>query len=158
MKRRHRAVDAAAHRDERAPGVGPACPAGADSARAIAHRGAERSRERVGRDLGGVQLARAEPAQLGRDLRRADPRRVEHRAAAHERDRGASRGGRGAAAVGVEAGVGHAVAVDAQRQRDLVAAGAAVDGRRERIRGDAAVTLWRGQMMLEGDGIHRPRG
>ena len=154
QQRGHGAVDAAAHRHER-----PWPPARRRrQARATAHRGPERAGERVGGDLGGVQLAGAETAELGRDLRRADARRVEDRAAAHERHRGAAGGGRRAAAVRVEAGVGDPVAVDAQRQRDLIAARAAADGRGERVIGPPAVALGRGQVMLEGDGIHRPRG
>ena len=61
-----------------------------------------------------MQLARAQPAELTRDLRRADPRRLEHGRAAYERHGGASGGGRRAAAVGVEPGVGHAIGLDAE--------------------------------------------
>ena len=94
------AVDAAAHGHQRAPaGRGLELPARADGR-------AERPGQRVAGDLRGVQLAGAEPAELGGDLARADAGGVEHRLTADQRDRGASGGGRRAAAVRLEPGVG----------------------------------------------------
>ena len=154
-ERRDGAVDAAAHRHERAAG-GRA--AGRRHARAVAHRGAERAGQRVGGELRRVQLSRAEAAELGGDLRRPDPRGVQHGAPAREADRRAAGGGGGAAAGRVESHVGHAVALDAQREIDLIAAGEAAGPSGERAGGPSAMTLRRGQMVLEGDGVHRRRG
>src|SRR6516225_6842824 len=69
QKSRHRAIDAAAHGDERSPGRG--------ERRALARGGTERPRQRVGRKLRGVELAGAESAELGAYLRDPDPRRIE---------------------------------------------------------------------------------
>ena len=135
QERRHRAVHPPAHGDEglRAGRCGDAL--------SPAHRGAQRARQRVGRELGRVQLARAEPAQLVGDLARADARSVEHRGAPDQRDDRAPGGGGGATATGVEPGVGHAVAVDLDRKLDLIAAGEASDGGGERVRRAAAAAL-----------------
>ena len=99
------AVDAAAHGDERALGSG--------ARDGTAARGlAERAVERVGGKRRGVELARAQPAELLGDLARADARGVEERPARDQLDHGAA-GGRGrAAAARVEAGLGDAIAVD----------------------------------------------
>ena len=70
--------------------------------------------ERIGCELGGVELAGAEAAKLGRDLTGTHARRFEDRPAAHERHRGATRGERGAAALALEAGVEHGVALDGE--------------------------------------------
>ena len=80
-------------------------------------RGAERDVQRVGGQLGGVELARREPAQLGGDLPRADPRGVEHARAAHQLDRRRARRDRRAAARGLEARVDDAVAVEREVDR-----------------------------------------
>ncbi len=77
------AVDAAAHRDQRpAAGRLSEIPASAD-------RGPERARQRVGRQLGRVQLAWAEAAELSGDLLWPDQGRLEDARAADERHRGA---------------------------------------------------------------------
>ena len=102
-QRRDGRVDAAAHRDER--------PLRRERhRRARPRRGAERAVQRVGGQLGRVQLAGRQPAELGRDRVRPDARGVEHRRARDERDGRRPGGGRGAAAGGLEAGLGHAVA------------------------------------------------
>ena len=65
---------------------------------ASARRRAERAVQRVRGQVGGVQLARREPAELLGDLARADARGVEQRLALDERDdRRARRGQRAAA-------------------------------------------------------------
>ena len=120
--------------------------------------GAQSAGQRVGGQLRGVQLARAEAAELGRDLLRSDPGRVEQLTAARQRHRGTPGRNGGAAAAGVEPGIDHPLTFDAHRELDLVAAGEASDGGAGRARGAAAMALRRGQVMLEGDGVHRPRG
>ncbi len=70
-QRRDRAVDTAGHRDERALRVLRQRPG-------RAHRGAERAMQRVGGEVGGVQLARAEAAERAR--RSAASRFARHRA------------------------------------------------------------------------------
>ena len=65
-----RAVDAAAHRDQGAAGGGRL------ECRALPDRRPERARKRVGGELGRVELARAQSAELGSDLPGSDPRRV----------------------------------------------------------------------------------
>ena len=138
-----RGVDPAAHRHERAAGVG--------RERRLRVRGAaERAVQRVGDQVGGVELARREPAQLLGDRVRADARGVEQRLALDERDGGRGRGGERAAARGLEARAGDAVALDAQRDPDEVAAGGpagrpvvpagdghAAPGRRAQVLGEA---------------------
>ena len=90
----------------------------------------------VGGELGSVTLGGAEPAELIGDLLRADPRRIEQRRASHQRHDGASCGDRGAAAVGVEAGVGDAALPAAliQCQRDADQISARGPARRSRVR------------------------
>ena len=70
-QRGHRRVDAAAHGDQRAAGIGRERGAGACGR-------AQRAVQRVGGQLGGVQLARRQPAELVGDRGRADARGVEH--------------------------------------------------------------------------------
>ena len=155
QERRDRAVDAAAHGDKRAS---TRLRARRGSASSVADGGTERPRESVGGQLGRVQLARAETPELGRDLPGAESRRLEHRAAPRQRDRRAAGGGAGATPARVEAGVGDPIAVNADRELDLVAAREAADRGREGAGQPAVVALGRGQVVLEGDGIHRPRG
>ena len=85
--------------------------------------------QRVGRELGGVALGGAQPAELGRDALGADARGVEQRGATHERDGGAAGGDDSAAAAGVEAGVEDAsvgaLRVERDREADQIAAGRA---------------------------------
>ena len=142
-------VDAAAHRDERAPRVGR-------QRRAGARGGAERAVQRVGGQLGGVQLAGREPAELGGDRVRADARGVEQARALDERDRGRAGGGRGAAARGLEAGRGDAAALDPQRDRDEVAAGGAAGGSDGGAGGLDALPLRKLKMLGEAFGAHAP--
>ena len=111
-------VDAAAHRHQRAVST-------RRHRRVGARRGAERAVQRVGGQVGGVELAGRQPAQLGGDLVRADACRVEHVRALDQRHDRRAGGGHGAAARGLEAGGGHALAVDPQRDADEVTAGGA---------------------------------
>ena len=120
-----------------------------------AHRRAQRAGERIGGHLGGVQLGDAQPAELVGDLAGADPGDVEDRRAADEGDGRAGGGaGRPTAARG-EAGVGDPRAVDRHREGHLVTAGAAARGHRVAARRHVPVTLGRGQVMLEGERVHR---
>ena len=82
----------------------------------------------IGREVGGVQLAGAQPAQLGRDDACADAGGVEDVGAVDEIDRGGRRGLRGAAARRVEGGLRDAVPLDAEGDPDEVAAGGATRG------------------------------
>jgi hypothetical protein len=117
-QRGDRAVDAAGHRDERALRVSRQRSPGAC-------RGAERAVQRVGDEIGGVQLASAQAAELGGDPRRADPGGVQQAGALDELHGGAAGGEHRAAARGVEAGRRHPRAVDRQREAHEVAAGGA---------------------------------
>ena len=73
--------------------------------------------ERIRGQLGGMELARREPSELRRDLSGADPRRVEQRRAAHQRDGGRAGRDGGAAAGGLEAGVDHPIAATLRSSR-----------------------------------------
>ena len=84
------ALSAAAHGDEHAVGALREHRVGAD-------RLAERAVQRVGREVGRVELAGAEASQLGGDVRRADPGRVEDVRAVRELDGGGCGGQHGAA-------------------------------------------------------------
>ena len=121
------------------------------------HRRAERDVQRVGGQVGGVQLAGREPAELRRDLRRADPRGVEHRA---RRATSATTAEPAATAApqpdASKPGVGDAVAVDAQVDPDEVAAGGAAGRAGERRRGRVAAPAGELQMLREGLGVHAP--
>ena len=117
---------------------------------------AERAVQRVGRQLGGVQLAGREPAQLGGDRVRADARGVEHARALDERDGGGAGGGGGAAARGLEAGRGDAPALDPQGDRDEVAASSAAGGSDGAAGGLEALPLRKLKMLGEAFGAHAP--
>ncbi len=95
--------------------------------------------KRVGRELGGMPLGGAEPAELQRDLIGADARRLEQRRSPHQRDDGAPRCDRRAAAVGVKARRGDpalaAVLLQAQRDADQIAARGSAGGAGERALG-----------------------
>ena len=71
-QRGHRAVDAAAHRNERPSRR-------RREHRALARGGSQRPVQRVGRELGRVALCEAQPAELLGDLLGADARRVQQR-------------------------------------------------------------------------------
>ena len=115
---------------------------------------AERAVQRVGGQVGGVELARREPAQLGGDRVRADARGVQQRLALDQRDGGRAGGGDRAAARGLEAGGGHALALDADGDPDQVAAGGAAGGAVERRRRRDPTARRRVQMLGEALAIH----
>ena len=118
QQRGHGAVDPAAHRDEDTVLGGRDGGVGADGR-------PEGAVQRVGREVGGVQLAGAQPAQLGRDDPCADAGGVEDVGAVDELDRRGRRGLRGAAARRVEGGLRDAVPLHAEGDPDEVAAGGA---------------------------------
>ena len=111
------AVDAPAHRHER-----PAAPARAGSAAALADRRAERARERVRRQLRGVELAGLSPPSSAAISRGADPRRVEHRAPRTSVTAALPAAVAAPQPCGLEAGVVDAIARRRDRERDPVAA------------------------------------
>ena len=124
QKRGDRAVDAAAHRDER-PRVASVR---ARRARARARTAAPSARASASAATSAAcSLPGLSPPSSAAISRGSDPGRVEHRRPAHERDRGAPGGGRSAATLGLEAGVGYPVAVELDRRSGSVAARAAVD-------------------------------
>jgi hypothetical protein len=88
--------------------------------------------QRVGRQVGGMELARRQPTELVGDRGRAHPRRVEHVRAVDERHGRRAGGGHRAAAGGVEPRGRHALALDLHGHPDQVAArgaaGRAVEG------------------------------
>ncbi len=142
QQRRDRAVDAAGHRDERAPRIGVEPGVGAD-------RGAERLRERVGRQVRCVALAEAQAAERVGDLVGPDPRGVEDRRAVHELDRGARGGDRRPAALGVEAGAADDSPGDRQVDAHDVTAGAAPGRRGVRAGGHVSAPAREAQMLFE---------
>ena len=115
QQRGDRAVDAAAHGDEHAVGAGSQRGVGAD-------RLAERPVQRVGREVGRMELAGAEASQLGGDVRCADSGRVEDVRAVQELDGGGCGGQRGAASGGIERRLRDPLALHGDRDADEVAA------------------------------------
>ena len=148
QQRGDRRVDAAAHRHQRALGA----------RRAAAPRrrgGAQRAVQRVGGQVGGVELAGRQPAELGGDRVRADARRVEHVRALDERHRRRAGGGHRPAAGGLEAGGGHPLAVDPQRDADQVAAGGAAGA--AVVRAGRARAAPGGMLEVLAEGLHEHR-
>ena len=84
--------------------------------------------ERVGGQVGGVELARRQPAELGGDGVRAHARGVEHVRVLDQRDGGRAGRRHRPAAGGLEARAHHPLAVDGEREADQVAAGGAARG------------------------------
>ena len=78
--------------------------------------------KRVGGQRGGVALGRDQPAQGIADVIGGQAGGFEERPALDELDHRAARGAGSAAALGVEAGLGHAVAVGAHGDANEVAA------------------------------------
>jgi hypothetical protein len=140
-------IDAAAHRHQRAPRRRRKRPR-------AGHRRPERDVQGVGGELRRVQLSRREPAELRRDLPRADPRGVEHRRAAHELDHGRAGRDRRAAPRRLEAGGVHAVTGQRQVDAHEVAAGGAPGRAGERRRGHVAAPPGVLQMLPESLGVH----
>ena len=121
-------------------------------------RGAERPRQGVGRQVGGVELARAQAAQLGGDRGAADAGGVQDARAADQLDRGAGGGDRRAAAARLEARVRDAVALDGDREPHEVAAGGAAGRAVEGARGLVAAPARVAQVVGEALVGHRARG
>ena len=134
------------------PSAGGASPPRAG--RPAAGRRAEGPRERIGGELGGMDLGRAEATEFLGDRRGSDPRRVKQAEAADERHRRAAGGGRGAAPLGIEAGVDDLLTVGGEREADAIAARTAVGDDREIAVRHVPVTLRRGQMMLKRECVH----
>ena len=145
QQRGDRGVDAAAHGHERAAGIGRDRRVGAGG-------GAERAVQRVGGQVGGVELARRQPAELGGDRVRAHARGVEHVRAVDQRDGGRAGRRHRPAAGGLEAGGGDAVAVDAQRDPDQVTAGGAAGG--AVVRAGRAHAQPGGMLEVLAEGLH----
>ena len=147
------AVDAAAHRHERARGHGR-------QAGLLARRPAEGAVQRIGRQLRGVALGGAQPAELPGDLLGPDPGCAQQRRAAQQGDRRAAGRDRRAAAARVEAGVGdgplRATRIDGQRDADQIAAGRAAGGARTGVGRDMPATQGVLEMIGEalGGGSH----
>ena len=142
-----RAVDPAAHRDERAP------VRRARAARGRAGGAAERAVQRVGGELGGVALGGAQPAELRARSRRRRSARRRAAGAAQQRDDGAAGGDRRAAAARVEARVGdralRAVRIERERDADQIAAGGAAGGARDGVRGHVPAPVRAFEMACE---------
>ena len=115
-------VDAAAHGDERAPR------ARRDRHGRVLRGRAERAVQRVGGELGGVALRRRQAAERARRSPRPRAARVEERPALDALHDRARRGRSRAAALGVEARLDHAIALDLHRDAHEVATGGAARG------------------------------
>ena len=89
---------------------------------AVRGSGAERGVERVTGELGGVHAAGRERAERVRQTCGETQQRVEQGRSADQLDHSAARRTHGGAAAGLEAGVGHAVALDANCDAHGVAA------------------------------------
>ena len=113
--------------------------------------------ERVGGQLGRVQLAGREPAELGRDRVRADARGVQQRLPCDQRDGRGAGGGERAAALGRERRGVHAIPAHADRDADQIpahgTAGRPVMGARRRV----AAPFRRGEMLCEALAVHERR-
>ena len=151
QQRGDRAVDSAAHRHERARSADRP-----REGRSLADGGAERPVQRVRGQVGGVELRGAEAAELGRDRARPDSRRLEHIDVPGQLDDGAPRRRGGAAPLGVESDVAHAVAGDGQEDLDPVTARGSARGAAERVGRPMPLALRGGQMMFKAGDFHRP--
>ena len=144
--RGHGGVHAAAHRHQHAPVVHRHVGA--------TGRGAERAMERVGGQIGGVQLSGRQPAQFLRDRGRAHARGVEEVLALDQvHGRGAG-GGQRAATVGVEARLHDAIAGDHHRHADQVAAQRAPGVAVKAPGTQSAAPVGRGEMLFKAFAVH----
>ncbi len=111
--------------------------------------------ERVGGQLGDVALRRHEASEGARDLVGADQRGVEHAGALDELDDRARGRRERAAALGVEARLGHAVALHADGEADEVAAGGSSRRTGVRMPGEGAAPARRIEVFGEtAQGLH----
>jgi hypothetical protein len=118
---------------------------------------AERAVQRVGGELGGVQLARAQPAERGGDGVRPHAGGVEQRGPGDELDRGAAGRDRRTAAAGLEARVGDDAVLDADRDAHEVATGSPARGAVTGPRGRVTTPAGMQQMLLEALVRHAPK-
>ncbi len=144
QQRRDRGVHPAAHRDERA--------VRARDRGTLADGDAERAVQRVGREVGGVELARRQPAELLGDRVRADPRGVEHVGAGNERHHRRPGRGHRPAAGRLEPGGGHPLARDGERDADQVTARRAAGRAVECVR--RALATPGGMLQVLAEGLH----
>ena len=105
--------------------------------------------QRVGREVGGVQLAGAETAERGGDLWRADPRGVEQSGALDELDGGARRGDHRPAAGGLESRRADALPLDREREAHEIATGGAPCNPVRGVADRAAAAAGAQQVILE---------
>jgi hypothetical protein len=108
-----------------------------------------------------MQLAGAEAAEGGGDLRRADPRGIEQPGPLDELDGRAAGGEHRPAARRLEARVAHALAGDGEREAHEIAAGGAAGGAVRRARDRPAAAARVGEVILEalvGHGVESRSG
>lgn len=110
--------------------------------------------QRVRSQIGGVQLAGREAAELSRYLSGPDTRRVEDVAATEESDGGAAGGDDRPAARRVEAGIAHALPFHRERDADEVTAGGTAGRARAGAGYIVAPPHGRLQVLLEALEIH----
>ena len=139
-----RAVDPAAHRDERPPR------ARAQLRNARLGDGPESAVKSVRGKLRDVPLGPHEPAQSGIDFVGADPGGVQEGAALDELDDGAAGGGERTAALGVEARLRDPVALDAHAHAHEVTAGGTARETRVGSVGETAPAGWGVEMLGKG--------
>ena len=125
---RDSAIDASAHRDQHAACACWKLSVGCNSA-------SKRAGQRVGGQLGGVNLAGAEPSELLADIGRADLRCLQHRYAINKFDGGASCSAGSAATRSSKSRFDDPLALNSDCDPYEVAAG--------RAPGHAAVRAWR---------------
>ncbi len=153
-QRDDRAVDAAGHRHQRALVAD-----GSGQLRLFAYGRTQCPRERVGDQLGGVELAGGESAELLREVVRAEPCGVEQRHPLDQLRGRAERGDRRAARLRLPADGADAAAVVVEREcdpHDVAAQSCAGDAERRTLR-RAPVPVTGGQMVLEQLAIHDQR-
>ena len=106
--------------------------------------------QRVGGEVGGVELARRQAAELVRDVRGRNPRGVEHAFPLGEYETGAARSECRAAAFGVEGDGGEPSVLDAHGDAHDVAARGAAGAADERAVRNVTAPARLAQMLLEG--------
>ncbi len=113
--------------------------------------------KRVRSELRDVALRRNEPPERGIDVVRPDARRIEEGRALDELDDRAAGGGERATALGVEARLGDAPALDAHAHADEVATGGATGRARVGRVGENAQARGRVEMLGKGAQTWRQR-
>ena len=148
QQRGHRGVHPAAHRHQHPAVI-------ARDRRIGAGGGAERAVQRVGDQVGGVELARRQAAELGGDGLRAHARGVEHVRAVEQRDRGRAGRRHRPAAGSLEARAHHPLAFDGEREADQVTARGAPRG--AVVRAGRADAQPGGMLEVLAEGLHEHR-